>query len=98
MPTSSKNKTNEIVDIVREMSTDGATTIYLADCLNALSLIERRSIDLIFADPPYNIGKKFGGFTDSWPSDELYADWCSSWLTMCLEKLKPDGSLYLMTS
>ena len=37
--------------------------IYLADCLDALQEINDESINLIFADPPYNIGKKFGNLT-----------------------------------
>src|SRR5690606_32141860 len=52
----------------------------------------------IFADPPYNIGKKFGDFIDTWPSDEEYANWCFNWISSCLDKLSPNGSIYLMTS
>jgi site-specific DNA-methyltransferase (adenine-specific) len=81
-----------------DIASNQTTTIYLDDCLCALDKIADSSIDLIFADPPYNIGKKFGDFKDSWPSDRQYADWCFEWLTKCVEKLKPAGSLYLMTS
>lgn len=72
--------------------------IYLADCLIALNDIQNESIDLIFADPPYNIGKRFGNFVDSWPSDKDYEKWCYKWLELCIKKLKPQGSLYVMTS
>ncbi|QQV74760.1 DNA adenine methyltransferase YhdJ [Rickettsia tillamookensis] len=72
--------------------------IYLADCLIALNDIQNESIDLIFADPPYNIGKRFGNFVDSWPSDKDYEKWCYKWLELCIKKLKPHGSLYVMTS
>jgi site-specific DNA-methyltransferase (adenine-specific) len=74
------------------------STIYHADCHAALGDIPDSSIDLIFADPPYNIGKQFGTFKDTWPSDAEYADWCYGWLEMCIAKLKPTGSLYVMTS
>lgn len=60
--------------------------------------IEDGSIDLIFADPPYNIGKRFGNFHDKWPSDKAYAEWCQEWLAICIDKLKPSGSMYVMTS
>lgn len=73
-------------------------TIYHAECLAALAAVEDASVDLVFADPPYNIGKKFGGFRDSWPSDIAYAEWCYQWLEVCISKLKPTGSLYVMTS
>lgn len=56
------------------------------------------SVDLIFADPPYNIGKNFNGRMDKWPSDEAYLEWSYQWIDLCLKKLKPDGSLYFMCS
>jgi site-specific DNA-methyltransferase (adenine-specific) len=56
------------------------------------------SVALIFADPPYNIGKSFGTFKDKWSSDEAYAEWCYAWLELCLQKLNATGCLYLMTS
>jgi adenine-specific DNA-methyltransferase len=56
------------------------------------------SIDLVFADPPYNIGKNFNGRKDRWPSDEAYLSWCYQWLELCISKLKPNGSLYVMTA
>jgi site-specific DNA-methyltransferase (adenine-specific) len=74
------------------------TTVYNGDCLECLLDIEDASIDLIFADPPYNIGKKFGDFIDTWASDIHYAEWCYQWLALCINKLKPNGSLYVMTS
>jgi len=56
------------------------------------------SIDLIFADPPYNIGKNFNGHLDKWAEDEDYLNWCYEWLDLCIRKLKPNGSFYVMTS
>ena len=56
------------------------------------------SIDLIFADPPYNIGKNFSGNIDKWESEEAYLTWCYEWLRLCVDKLKPNGSLYVMTA
>jgi site-specific DNA-methyltransferase (adenine-specific) len=56
------------------------------------------SVDLLFADPPYNIGKQFGDATDRWPSLQAYAEWCRGWIDVCLRKMAPTGSLYVMTS
>lgn len=75
-----------------------AVTVYNGDCFLCLADVEDFSVDLIFADPPYNIGKKFGNFMDVWPSDKHYAEWCYKWLELCIKKLKPNGSLYIMTS
>ena len=60
--------------------------------------IPNNSIDLIFADPPYNIGKNFNGNKDKWETEEAYLMWCYEWLQLCLHKLKPNGSLYVMTA
>lgn len=77
---------------------DGTTTILHGCCEDALGEVADGSVDLVFADPPYNIGKVFGQCRDKWPSDREYADWCHGWLETCLRKLKPSGSLYVMTS
>lgn len=78
---------------------NATTEIHLGDALNVMkTCVADASIDLIFADPPYNIGKRFGESHDRWPSDEAYANWCFEWIDLCLEKLKPSGSIYLMTS
>jgi adenine-specific DNA-methyltransferase len=69
------------------------------DAIKVLSgEIEDESIDLVFADPPYNIGKDFNGTRDKWESEESYLNWCYKWLDLCISKLKPDGSLYVMTA
>ena len=60
--------------------------------------ITDESIDLIVADPPYNIGKNFAGRQDKWKTDESYLEWCYEWLDLCIKKLKPTGALYVMTS
>ncbi len=60
--------------------------------------IPDQSIDLIFADPPYNIGKNFNGTKDKWTSEQAYLEWCYCWLDLCLKKLKSNGSFYVMTS
>lgn len=56
------------------------------------------SVDLIFLDPPYNIGKKFGNWVESWETEEEYLEWCYEWLEICIKKIKPNGSLYFMSA
>lgn len=73
--------------------------IYHGDALEILkNEISDESIDLIFVDPPYNIGKKFADFYDRWPSDAEYVEWAYQWIDECIRVLKPTGTLYLMTS
>ena len=41
------------------------------------------SVDLIFADPPYNIGKNFNGHIEKWKTEEAYLDWCYKGHVLC---------------
>lgn len=69
------------------------------DAIEALTnKIPDKSVDLIFADPPYNIGKNFNRRKDRWASDDAYLFWCYHWLELCISKLKSTGSLYVMTA
>lgn len=78
---------------------DESSTVIWGDALTALDHhVPDRSVDLLFADPPYNIGKRFGNTRDRWPSVEAYFQWCREWLALCLPKLKPTGSVYVMAS
>ena len=73
--------------------------VYWGDAVQVLSdNVPDVSVDLIFADPPYNIGKTFNGKREKWASDEDYREWCFRWLDLCIQKLKPTGSLYLMAA
>ncbi|TRZ54891.1 site-specific DNA-methyltransferase [archaeon] len=65
------------------------------DSLEVMKKIPSESIDLIITDPPFNIGKDYGGvYKDNKSSDE-YIEWCKTWLLECIRLLKKDGSLYL---
>ncbi len=69
------------------------------DALEALKTqVDDNSVDLFFADPPYNIGKNFNGHIEKWDSEEAYLDWCYEWLDLGIKKLKPNGSFYVMTA
>ncbi len=51
--------------------------IIQADFIEALQMqILDNSVDLIFADPPYNIGKDFNGLAEKWETEESYLEWC----------------------
>ena len=65
------------------------------DVLEVLrALPKNHKFDLVIADPPYNIGKDFGNGSDSRTLED-YVDWTLDWLTLCLERLKPDGLIYM---
>jgi site-specific DNA-methyltransferase (adenine-specific) len=52
------------------------------------------SIDLIFADPPFNIGYKYDVYDDRRAADE-YLDWSLDWMREVRRILKPDGTFWL---
>lgn len=68
--------------------------VYLGDCLQILSGIPDNSIDLIFADPPFNIGIKYDIHYDKMSYDEYY-QWCEKWIKECHRLLKSNGSIYI---
>lgn len=74
---------------------DFVNKIICGDCLEVLARVPGDSIDLIFADPPFNIGKNYGTIT----KDKIgnYYQWCESWIDLCFQKLKETDSFYLMT-
>jgi len=73
--------------------------IYNSDVLEGLKKIEDDSIDLIFLDPPYNLGKNYSGNgKDKWDEEKEYLNWCYTWLNLCIDKLKDSGSIYFMAS
>lgn len=72
--------------------------IIFGDAVTALKSLPDDSVDLIFADPPYNIGKNFNGHIEKWETEESYLQWCYQWLDLCVQKLKPNGSFYVMTA
>jgi site-specific DNA-methyltransferase (adenine-specific) len=67
--------------------------LYQGDCLKFLSTLPDASVELVFADPPFNLGKEYGkGVTDQMKSDE-YLAWSQQWLSQSIRVLKPGGSL-----
>ncbi len=73
--------------------------IYEGDCLALLSrtavLYPNGRFDLAFADPPYNLEKRYGRWDDAL-AEEKYLAWCESWLGGMAATLKPGGSLLVL--
>ncbi|MCD8502325.1 MAG: hypothetical protein LRY71_12500 [Bacillaceae bacterium] len=70
--------------------------IGLGNSLELLKKMKDKTVNLIFADPPYNIGKDFGERKDKWDTKEEYIDWCKDWIDECFRVLKDDGTFYFM--
>ena len=67
------------------------------DALEGMQLLPDESIDLIVADPPYNLGKDYGNDSDKRES-EAFLLWTEKWLNLAISKLKSNGSLYIFTT
>jgi len=68
--------------------------IICGDCIKVMNTMPEKSVDLIFADPPYNIGLKYDNHKDNMPYEE-YVNWTEKWITACLRVLKDSGSIYI---
>ena len=66
--------------------------LYRGDAVQWLSGLESNSVDLVFADPPYNIKK---ADWDNFESQEKYIQWSMQWIEQASRVLKPTGSMYV---
>ncbi len=65
------------------------------DALVALKWLPDDSVDLVFADPPYNQTKKFNAVSFREMSLEAYETWLLSWIPEIKRILKPTGAFYI---
>lgn len=69
--------------------------LYHGDCLDLMQNMDDGCVDLIFADPPFNLNKLYpSNIDDNLKSDE-YLKWCEKWLDKCIRILKPGGSFFI---
>lgn len=69
--------------------------LYQGDCLYLLRDLSDNCADMIFADPPFNLGKDYGrGISDELQTAE-YLAWSHAWLAEAIRIVKPGGSLFV---
>lgn len=78
-------------DTVLEYSRENGL-FFCGNSLDWLKTLKNDSIDLVFADPPYNINK---ADWDKFESQEEYIQWSLAWIKEAARILKPTGSLYI---
>lgn len=66
--------------------------LWMGDSIRWLRTLESDSVDLLFADPPYNIKK---AEWDTFESQQHYIDWSMQWIEQAARVLKPAGTLYV---
>ena len=70
-------------------------SIICQDVFEILPWLPAASFDLIFADPPYNLTKNFGGLNFGRQSMAGYQAWLETWLPPLARLLKPEGAIYI---
>ena len=68
--------------------------VVLGDCVEGLRGLGDGTVDLAFADPPFNIGYKYDLYDDRKAADD-YLDWTRTWTVEVARVLKPTGSFWL---
>ena len=69
-------------------------TIHQGDCLKLLAKMDEGSVDLAFADPPFNIGYKYDVYEDRQSYDD-FCSWSEQWMGAVHRVLKPNGTFWL---
>lgn len=81
--------------ISRSAAADVADMIICGDAFDQLRQLSVSSFDLLFADPPYNLTKRFGVESFREKPTDGYEAWLDSWLQLCVPLLKPTASVYI---
>ncbi len=68
--------------------------IIQGDCLELFKKIPDNSIDMTFADPPFNLKKGYNSYKDSLKLQD-YLDWCEQWISEMVRVTKPTGAIFL---
>ena len=76
------------------MSNQSLDQIIVDDCLEVLAQISDDSVDVCFADPPFNLKKKYTSYDDRKALKD-YLSWCEKWLSELVRVTKPEGSIFV---
>lgn len=68
--------------------------VYLGKQEELFKKIPDKSVDITFADPPFNINKKYNSHNDNMPMEQ-YIEWCNGWIREMARVTKPTGSIFI---
>ncbi|WP_207657340.1 DNA-methyltransferase [Clostridium perfringens] len=69
--------------------------LFQGDCLEVMKGIPDESVDLIFADPPFNLNKSYESGINDYVSEQEYILWTEKWVLECLRILSPGGAIFI---
>lgn len=73
---------------------NGLVSVYTGDCQHVLPSVPAQSVDLVFADPPFNTKQKYDSYSDDRYKDE-YLSWTERWMRQAYRVLTPAGSMWV---
>jgi len=76
------------------MNPDIPNSIIQGDCIDVLKSFPSDSIDVAFADPPFNLNKGYRSTNDALKTQK-YLEWCEQWLIELVRLTKPGGSVFV---
>ncbi len=69
--------------------------LYNGDCVKIMKSFSDSCVDLVFADPPFNLGKMYDPGVDDSMTISKYINWTYTWLDECARILKPGGRIFI---
>ncbi|OYD13991.1 restriction endonuclease [candidate division WOR-3 bacterium JGI_Cruoil_03_44_89] len=78
----------------KEFFKDLINKVIQGDCLEMMQKIPDNSVDMTFADPPFNLKKRYGKYKDNKEFNE-YMNWCKEWIYEMVRITKPAGSIFV---
>lgn len=103
-----RNRTITIIDAEREKyrnrlvpaaaiaeKSELRDAVICGDACGVLERLAKNRFELLFADPPYNLTKRFGERNFKQTDAERYEEWLDSWLRLCVPLLKRTASVYI---
>src|SRR4051812_2099693 len=69
--------------------------IYHGDCLDLIRQLPDDMFQVTFADPPFNLDKKYNSPFRDLSAQDAYLEWCKQWITEMVRVTRPDGSIFI---
>lgn len=95
LPDQSVQKGTNTAEILTPVFRTKLGKLYEGDCLDLLSQIPSNSVDMVFADPPFNLNKLYPSEINDNLRTEFYIKWCQAWIDECIRILKFNGSFFM---
>ncbi len=68
--------------------------VHNIDCIELMASMPTDSVNMVFADPPFNLDKKYSSYKDHLPFRK-YISWTEQWIEQACRVLRPDGSIFV---